>query len=247
MWKRERLVSDLQAMRVREGDSLIVHASLRAIGRMEEGADTFLDALLEAVGAQGTVLIPAFRLERDRESDFPAPCLLQREGAVSSRHPLLPFAALGANAAFLTAGAPFHYPLGTNSPLARLHQLNGGALLIGVGYAAHAALHLAENWADAPYARRRRLVRVEEDAWQEMEGSPECSAGFGKIEPVLRQARLLREGYVGNAPAQYMRLQQAVSMAREMLCGNPESLLCDAPDCEPCTQARRFTRRQDVR
>jgi aminoglycoside 3-N-acetyltransferase len=246
MWKRESLICALREMGVREGDSLIVHTSLSAVGQIEGGADAFLDALLEAVGAQGTVLVPAFRLEKDRESDFPAECLLQREGAVCSRHPLLPFAALGANAAFLTANVPFHYPLGTNSPLARLHQLNGGALLIGVRYAAHAALHLAENWADAPYARRKRAVMVDTGIWQEMEGSPECSAGFGKIEPVLRQARIVREGYVGSAPSQYMRLQQVVSMAREMLCGNPEALLCDDPDCASCVLARRFTRRQDL-
>ena len=28
-----------------------------------------------------------------------------------------------------------------------------------------------------------------------MDGSPECSAGFAKIEPVLRQARIVRSGF----------------------------------------------------
>ena len=79
-----------------------------------------------------------------------------------------------------------------------------------------------------------------------MEGSPECSAGFTKIESILRQARILKSGYVGNAESQTMRVQFVVSMAREMLIAQPDSLLCDDPNCEPCTHARKMTRAQDT-
>ena len=149
--------------------------------------------------------------------------------------------AVGANAQVLTANVPFHYPLGSNSPLARLFQLNGGVLLLGAGQEENASLHLAEVWANVPYGRRLAQVLSEDNGLQEMEGSPGCSAGFPKIERVLRQARILREGYIGNARSQFMRAQHAVSLAAEMLRGSPESLLCNNPACEACTLARRFT------
>jgi aminoglycoside 3-N-acetyltransferase len=248
MWTKERIREDLGELRVLPGDSLIVHASLRGIGKVEGGADSVVEALLETVGPEGTIMVPAFRA-RDGENDSPDPAPL---GALAERialhpdaklsaHPILSFSAIGRNAEFLTSEAPLHYPLGTNSPLARLYQLNGGILLLGVGHEASSALHLAEVWADAPYARRPASFAGEDGELVEMMGSPECSQGFGKIEPVLRQARILREGYVGNAPSQYMRMQYAVTMAIEMLRGNPESLLCEIPACPHCTLARKFT------
>ncbi len=275
-WTKERIIDDLRELGAREGDTLLVHASMRAIGKVEGGADTMVDALLEVLGPEGTLLTPAFNAgnrvpEKWATADIRSlPALysnsdtpefvegisLGQVGALAGRvharsdsrgsHPTLAFSALGRNAAFLTGDAPFHYPLGTNSPLARLHQLNGGILLVGVDQTVNASLHLAENWADAPYSRRKAMIRMPDQTAMEMEGSPECSAGFAKIEPVLRQARILRTGYIGNAPSHLMRAQYVVSMAMEMIRGNPESLLCDNPDCSACTLGRKFTSQQDA-
>lgn len=252
-WTKERIVEDLRELRLREGDAVLVHADVRAIGPMEHGVRVLQEALLEVIGKEGTLLSPAFRYTNyavpvsfdlpSKEDTLTQEMILQR-AAYFSIHPVHRFAAIGSNALFLTENAPFHYPLGENSPLARLYQLNGGVLLIGVGQALNSALHLAEVWADVPYARRPAEVLDETGGLLRMEGNPECSAGFGKIESILRQARILRTGYIGNAPSQFLRIQQGVSMAIEMLRGNPESLLCDNPDCSSCTQARRLTTTQ---
>jgi len=161
--------------------------------------------------------------------------------AFRSSHPVVSFAAVGALAEHLTENAPFHYPLGTDSPLARLHDRNGWVILIGVGQEVNSSLHLAEVWADVPYIHRTARVKTGEDHWVEMQGSPECSEGFYRIEPVLRQARILHRGKVGSAPTQFMRLQASVSMAVSMLQGAGDSLLCDDPNCPWCQVARKYT------
>jgi aminoglycoside 3-N-acetyltransferase len=165
----------------------------------------------------------------------------QQPDAHRSSHPVASFTAIGERADFLTADAPFHYPLGTDSPLARLHQVNGWVLLIGVGQEVNSSLHLAEVWANVAYVHRSARVKTGADRWTTMQGSPECSEGFPKIEPLLRQARILRRGYVGNAPAQLMRQRELVSMAVAMLQGSGEALLCDDPLCPWCSAARKFT------
>ena len=165
----------------------------------------------------------------------------QQPDAFRSNHPALSFAAIGANAEFLTRDAPFHYPLGSHSPLARLHQINGDVVLIGVGQKVNTSLHLAECWASAPYIHRRTTLKTGPGQWTRMEGSPECSKGFVKIEPLLRQSRLLKLGSVGGAESRRMRQGQAVSMAVAMLQGNGAALLCDDPACPWCTVARKFT------
>src|SRR5579884_2718360 len=70
----------------------------------------------------------------------------QQPDALRSDHPVVSFAAIGPNAAFLTENVPFHYPLGSESPLARLNQLDGWVLLMGVGHTVNRSLHLAEVW-----------------------------------------------------------------------------------------------------
>lgn len=167
-------------------------------------------------------------------------------GAVRSDHPTYAFAALGAEAEALTAGVPFHYPLGSDGPLARLHQRNGWILLIGVGHVLNLSLHLAEIWANVPYIHRSSPVRNSAGTEIAMLGSPDCSAGFARIEPVLRQSRISRRGYIGNAESQLMRQQQTVSMAIAMLQGSPAALLCEDENCRPCVLARRMAADQVV-
>ena len=165
----------------------------------------------------------------------------RQSDALRSDHPTHSFAAVGANAAFLTQHAPFHYPLGSESPLARLHQRDGWVLLLGVGQEVNASLHLAEVWANVPYIHRSARVKTGVQEWATMQGSPECSAGFRKIEPILRQARLLRRGYVGNAPSQLIKQRELVSMGVAILQGRGASLLCEDPACRWCTVARKYT------
>jgi len=165
----------------------------------------------------------------------------QQPDAYRSSHPVVSFAAIGALARELTVNAPFHYPLGSDGPLARLYDNNGWTLLVGVDHEANSSLHLAEIWSDAPYIHRTVRVKTGADHWVTMQGSPECSEGFYRIEPVLRQARILHRGTVGGAPAQLMRLRETVSMAIMMLKGAADSLLCDDPNCPWCHVARKHS------
>lgn len=274
MWTERQVEEDLQHLGLRAGMAVLVHAIPQAIGPMEGGSVTLLNALLRVLGLEGTVLLPAFtpahrdpaertghltpteETERLRATvplfdvhtspvgpeppgEFPE-IARNHPRARRSTHPILSFVAIGAQADFLTRQAPFHYPLGSESPLARLHQLNGYVLLIGTDHTANVSLHLSEVWANVPYIHRYATVRTGEATWTRMQGSPECRRGFARIEPLLRQSRILREGTVGNALAQLMAQQQLVSMGVALLRGERSFLLCEAPDCSWCALARRM-------
>ena len=240
MWTQQQLVDDLTDIGLPAGSAVLVHASLNAVGPMEGGTETLVAAFREVLGAAGTLLVPAFGTDGFAES------VCRQPDAMRSERPILAFVALGADAEALTSRVPFHYPLGSEGPLARLHQRNGWILLIGAGHTRNASLHLAEIWANVPYVHRTALVKTAGGAETAMMGSPDCSAGFAKIEPLLRQSRILRRGYIGNAESQLMRQQQTVSMAAAMLQGSPSALLCEAESCRACTAARRMTGEQVV-
>jgi aminoglycoside 3-N-acetyltransferase len=55
----ESLVADLRRLGVRPGETLLVHSSLRSLGWVSGGAPTVVRALLEVLGPDGTVVVPA--------------------------------------------------------------------------------------------------------------------------------------------------------------------------------------------
>ncbi len=256
MWNQVQLTTDLCELGVRPGRALLVHASLRSVGQIEGGGETLLAALRDVLGEQGTLLVPAFR---DPHSPFfvatddwdaqPADTVTvgafaeivrQHPDALRSHHPIFSFSAIGQNAEFLTRNAPFSHPFGTESPLARLHQLDGDVLLLGVDNRVNISLHLAEIWADVPYIQRVAEIPVAPEQRTPMRGMPGCRNGYPKIEPLLRHSRIGRYCYIGNAPSQLLRQRYVVSLAMVMLRGRGSSLLCDGPNCAQCAYARKM-------
>lgn len=76
-------------------------------------------------------------------------CFRHVPGVQRSDHPTVSAAALGPNAGALTANHSLEYGLGEGSPQARLYELGGSILLLGVGHANNTSLHLAEYRSSA--------------------------------------------------------------------------------------------------
>lgn len=77
-------------------------------------------------------------------------CFRKQSGAMRSSHPAVSFAARGTHAEHLVKGHSLDNSLGEQSPLARIYDLGGSVLLLGVGHDANTSLHLAEYRAEYP-------------------------------------------------------------------------------------------------
>jgi len=147
---RATLLDDLRHAGVREGDLLMVHSSLSAMGYVEGGADAVVAALLDAVGTGGTLAMPAFahntysKYYLDTDPVFDVVHSPSRAGAVTERfrtapgtlrsfHPTDAVCAAGPLAEYLLRD---HFgrltPYGPDSPYARIAEKNGRILCIGV-------------------------------------------------------------------------------------------------------------------
>jgi aminoglycoside 3-N-acetyltransferase len=185
---RSQLLDDLCRLGVGSGDTLILHASVRAIGWIVGGPRTILDALLELLTPRGTLMMlaswegnpygmaswpaaqraawlaecPAFDPVTSpadhREMGILAEYLRTWPGARRSDHPLASFVAVGARAEELTRDHPWQYGHGPDSPLARLCAAGGAVLLLGSVRSNITLLHHAEHLARIPDKRIDRYT-----------------------------------------------------------------------------------------
>ncbi|WP_405640067.1 aminoglycoside 3-N-acetyltransferase [Streptomyces uncialis] len=186
---RRRITQDLTALGLGAGDTVMFHTRMSAIGYVAGGPPTVISALLDVVGARGTLMVtcgwndappydfvtwpqewqdalragqPAYDpvlSEADHNNGRLPEALRRWPGAVRSRHPDASFAALGARASELTADHPWDGPHGPGSPLARLTAHGGRVLLLGAPLDTMTLLHHSEALAKAP---GKRFVEYEQ-------------------------------------------------------------------------------------
>jgi len=181
------LAGGLRKLGVRTGDVLMVHASLRAIGPVEQGAVGIVSALEAAVRSTGTIVMnlgardefdwvnarpkaerptllldaPAF--DKDRTSADPdvgvlAEVFRQLPGTFVNDHPDGRFGARGHLArTLLQEPLPWNDYYGPGSPLDRLVRARAKILRLGADPDTVTLLHLAEYLAKVPV--KRRVVR----------------------------------------------------------------------------------------
>jgi aminoglycoside 3-N-acetyltransferase len=170
---RDQLVEGIRRSGVVEGDLILAHSSLSAFGHVQGGAEACVDALLEAVGPSGTVLVPAFTstcvymegmLPRTEDVEpfhiglrrcwtgAVARAFLGRAGVIRSMHPSHSVAGLGPLAARCLDGQRLaDPPAGRTSAWARLVELGGKVLYFGAPLSSSTFLHYLETELDMPY------------------------------------------------------------------------------------------------
>jgi aminoglycoside 3-N-acetyltransferase len=224
---------------LRPGDRVVVHSSLRAVGR---DAEELLDELLDAVGPSGLVVMPTFTYDNETFApDAPgrtgalAEALRRRPAAVRSAHPTYSLAAIGPGAAELLEGHERVGATGIDSPLDRLAAADGLVLLLGVGHTSNTTAHVGEFHANAPY-----LGIPFDPAWPThgYDRFPGCSRAFGVLERPLREQGSIRDGKIGNALAQLVRGSAVIDATVELLRADLAALLCTDPACYRCSRAR---------
>jgi len=230
---------------------LLVHASFRALSPVQGGPRGVLDALLEALGADGTLVMPSWTGRDDVPFDprttpaaedlgVVAETFWRLPGVKRSEHPFA-FAACGPRTEEIVAGPLPLPPHAPGSPVDRVHALDGWILLLGVGHDANTTLHLAELLAGVPYRVRRACTVLRDGAPTRVDygENDHCCRRFALVDGWLRDAGLQSEGLVGHAPARLFRSRDLVRLAIPQLEREPLLFLHSPSDrCAECDAAR---------
>jgi len=172
------LVDDLLRLGVRPGGVLLVHASLRSLGLPESlpnRAKIAITALLEALGAAGTLLMPAlsyasvsarqpvFDVLRTPSCVGALPEAFRvHPGTLRSVHPTHSVSGVGPRAIELLARHECDTtPCGVNSPFAKLPHAGGQVLFLGCGMRPNTSIHAIEEHIEPPYLYSSEVVEYQ--------------------------------------------------------------------------------------
>lgn len=216
------LAGQFRAVGVTAGDLLMIHASMRRVGPVERGALGLIDALREAVGPGGTLLMVLSADESEPFDALRSPVDIEDMGVLAevfrtypgvsiNDHPADRFAAIGPAARQLLEPTPLHDYHGPGSVLERLTAQGGKVLRLGANPDTVTLTHYAEYLADVPdkVRIRRRYVRADTgEVWIESlddtDGIATWDQGdyFPQIFLDFRASGAVRLGPVGHCEAE---------------------------------------------
>lgn len=246
---KQDILDALAQAGVKPGQAIMVHTSLSSLGFVCGGAQVLIEALLESVGPEGTIMMPTqswknldpaagvhwqepeqwWQLIRDNWPAYDkaitptnsmgavAEMFRKWPGSLRSDHPARSVAANGKYAQYLTENHDLSNIFGEGSPIARLYELDGYVLLIGVGYDKNTSLHLAD--ARAAYPGKHDSVEYSailengQRVWKKYatlfvdgEDFPAIGEAFEKVYPVAKVP-------LGNGCIRFMKQRPLVDFA----------------------------------
>lgn len=238
---------------------VIAHASLKAFGHIEGGAETMLAALLDSVRG---IIMPTFtyksmlnpevgpprngitygsetdlnKLAEAFYPDMPADKMMGVLPEFLRKHPKAkrsshPIQSFAGIRADAVINSQRSYdPL---APIGMLADQDGWVLLLGVDHTVNTSIHYAEKLAGRLQFIRWALLQ---DRVVECPGFPGDSDGFNVIAPALE--KYTRRVEIGDALVQAVHLKSLIKVVMDQIKENPFALLCQRQDCERCTAVR---------
>ena len=226
------LAADFVQLGLRPGTIVMVHSSLGHIGWTDGGPATVIEALLEVLGPQGTLVLPAEspQLGTPGNKDVFDPqttpttmgaipeAFRSYPGTRRSNHPLSSVCANGKCAEEITAVHALEFCEGRGTPFEKLYELDAWTLLLGVGFNRCTSLHYAESLVPNRRTMISRFPVIENGVrvWVE-----KLSMGTdnGTHFPIAGQRFVdrgyVRSGKVGNATALLFSTRRLVDFAEQ--------------------------------
>jgi len=186
MYSMEELANDFRELGIRAGDTVMLHASVRAVGKVAGGPDAIHLALKSALTSDGALIMYAscpryydevgrgrLTVEQEREireklpvfDPLTARCARDNGTLVEflRTYPdsrvnrhVARFVFWGKQTEHLLSRQPWNYALGSDSPLERFLMTDGKIVLLGSDHDAVTFLHYVEHVADIPGKRIAR-------------------------------------------------------------------------------------------
>ncbi len=253
MHRKADLLRDIQALGVDPQGTLLIHSSMKAIGPVEGGTDTVLDAWCDYM-KDGLLIFPTHTWATVGESHpvfdsrtepscvgILSELFRKRPGVVRSLHPTHSVAALGRDAAAYTAGEErATSPLPRDGCWGRLLDRNASVLFLGCSMSHNTFLHGVEEWLEIPdrisaEPQRLTILGPQGEEYQVDMHRHHCvamdrvhrdvSEQYGKLEEPFRRLGAVRYGKFGDAWCVLGNVRKMNETASQLLKKEPNLFL----------------------
>ena len=255
------IIRDLEKIGVQKGDHLGLGISYKSIGYVKGGPEAFIDALISAVGSEGTIMMNAYTksfyisevrfgwtdyvfdpgLTKATTGLVPE-TFRKHKNSIRSRHPTNSIVAFGRFAKYLTGdhdeNAPAYFPY------SRLSEINGKFLAVGIGDSLVGLRHQAQYaagllevvpWKSAVNFRDNK-GKLKTFVRRDIGG---CVKRLPELVAYLRKEGLVTNATIGNAKAIMVLARESLEIMTNLLKNNPEINLCDKALCFWCREIER--------
>ena len=252
MVKKQDILLSLDLMDIKKGDIILVHSALSSIGYVDGGADAVIDALLESVGEEGTVVMSTLTgwfepFDADKTPSAVGEItekFRRRENAHRSLHPVHSVAAIGKHAEYITAGHDkCETGCGAGTPYYKLRDMDGKVMLLGVDMDRNTIMHSLEEEINALYLRTLDIpapvyIDDHENKKFTLRKFPPGHRDFIGFTPILRRREALIEGNIGDAAVKIMEVKKVFEIGLDILKHDPLFFICHNPQCNSCHWSR---------
>lgn len=255
---KEDIKDSLSLLDIKKGDIVLVHSALSSIGYVEGGAETVIDALLETVGEDGTIVMSSLTNWDAPFDVMTTPSAVgkisevfrKRNNAKRSLHPVHSVVAIGLQAEYIVSDHDkCESGCGKGSPYMKICDLGGKILLLGVDMDRNTFMHTIEDEADVPYLLTLDIpAPTYIENWQSKQFTlkkfPPGHRDFLAFTPVLRNRNAIIEGMIGHASVKVMNVKDLYDIGTELLKQDPLFFICHNENCNSCHYTR--TKKEDI-
>lgn len=234
---KQEIINGLRGLGIKNGDIILLHSSLHSLGHVEGGADAVIDAFLEAVGTDGTLLVPVFG-----NLGILTKTLQNRPGAITSPCPVGTVAALGKDAELLCRD---HWKPeschGEGTPFKRLADMGGYVCLLGVDQDRNTSLHGIEAELHLAYlgsVTKEFTTPEGETLTKTWNYYPGPHRDFVALDHHLKERGFMKQSRIGNAQVRMIQAKGMWECGMELGAIDPAFILCDNPGCNDCVRQR---------
>ncbi len=220
-----------------KGAVLMLHSSYISLGGVEGGPEAVLEAIREALGPKGTLVLPVFA-----KLGILTELVKKLDGAVISPCPLGTVCAVGPKAKELVAD---HWKADTvhgwGTPFGWMAKNGAYICLMGCDQDRNTFLHFVEAVNELSYMEDV-TAEVEDDNGRKIKKTwkyyPGPHRDFIGLECLLRNANAITQFSLGGAQCRLMRADRIFEVLQEEFEADPAAALCDNPECGDCVRQR---------
>lgn len=260
------IIEDLRNIGIVEGDTVFLRISYRSIGKLDGGPQTFIDAILDVLGPNGTIVATAFykryhtffrlfHVNKIYKRTSPPPPVVGIIPALMEKHPksklskqpIYPFVAIGKYAKELTDNHQINSePYDLIKDLAENYSAKclriGGRKFVGTTHVA---------FTESLVASRKHQIKAStgyyaydtnnKKRWFKATSSTFCPNGYEAFFTQHIKQSVLSVNNIGNGDAMLTSMNETLKLERKYISDSPEILLCNNPNCFSCNYSYSYS------